>query len=252
MLRSRIIPVLLLKDGGLVKTIKFSKERYIGDPINAVKIFNQKEADELILLDIAATKNGSGPNFDDIKAIVSEAFMPIGYGGGVSSIQQIEQLFKIGVEKVVLNTAAIENSNLISEAAGIYGSQSIVVSLDVKKDFFGNYSIYTNSGSKKVKSKLEDILKQVQNYGAGELMLNSIDRDGTMQGYDIDLIRKVSGLLEIPLVSVGGAGNIEHLKSAINAGSSAVAAGSLFIYQGVHKAVLISYITNEQLTQINN
>lgn len=252
MLRTRIIPVLLMKDGGLVKTVKFSKERYIGDPINAVKIFNQKEADELVLLDIGSTKAGLGPNFDEIKEIISEAFMPIGYGGGIRNLYDIEQLFKIGVEKVIINSAAFEDLNLVKEAANIYGSQSIVVSVDVKKDLFGGYSAFVKSGTKKIKSKLEDLLKSLQDYGAGEILLNNIDRDGTMLGYDLELIKKVSKILTVPLVVVGGAGQIKDLKDAISVGASAVAAGSFFIYQGVHKAVLISYVTHENLMKSNN
>jgi len=247
MVRTRIIPVLLIRDGGLVKTVKFSKERYLGDPINAVRIFNEKEADELVLLDIGASKNGIEPDFNEIKEIVSEAFMPVGYGGGVKTLQQIEKLFNIGVEKVILNTVVFENESLINEASRIYGSQSIVVSLDVKKDLWGDYRIYTHSGSQKQKLDLPSALKRVQELGAGELIINSIDKDGTMAGYDLPLIRKVSGLLEIPVVAIGGAGSVQHLAEAIREGASAIAAGSMFIYQGVHKAVLISYVTTEQL-----
>lgn len=247
MLRTRIIPILLLKDGGLVKTVKFSKERYIGDPINAVKIFNVKEADELVLLDISATKKGSGPNFDEIREIVSEAFMPIGYGGGISTLTQIEELFNLGVEKVILNSAAIENMELISSAADIFGSQSIVVSIDVKRNLFSGYSVYTHSGTKKSKMSLDEILKAIQIAGAGELVINSIDNDGMMKGYDYDLIKSVSSKIEIPLVCVGGAGSVQDFRLAISAGASAVGAGSMFIYQGVHKAVLISYVPFEQL-----
>jgi len=247
MLSTRVIPVLLLRDGGLVKTVKFSKETYLGDPINAVKIFNQKEADELVLLDIGATKNGSGPNFSHIKEIVSEAFMPIGYGGGVSNMDQIEQLFKIGVEKIILNSAIFENKNLIKDASKIYGSQSIVVSLDVKKDFWGKQKIYSHSGNKKQDLDILSAFEIIQDLGSGELIINSIDKDGTMQGYDLELINKASSVLDIPVVAVGGAGSIKHLVEAVNAGASGVAAGSMFVFQGVHKAVLISYITAEQL-----
>lgn len=249
MLRTRVIPVLLLRDGGLVKTIKFSKERYIGDPINAVKIFNQKEADELVLLDIGATKSGLGPNFNEIKEIVSEAFMPIGYGGGISSLDQIEHLFKIGVEKVILNTTAFENEKLIKDACKICGSQSIVVSIDVKRDFWGKQKIYTRSGSKKQQIELVDAFRNIQNLGCGEVIINSIDRDGTMLGYDLDLIKLASNVLEVPVVVVGGAGSIKDLSQAIDAGASGVAAGSMFVFQGVHKAVLISYVTTEQLNK---
>ncbi|PSL06320.1 AglZ/HisF2 family acetamidino modification protein [Cecembia rubra] len=247
MLRTRVIPVLLLRDGGLVKTIKFKKERYLGDPINAVKIFNQKEADELVLLDIGARKSGNGPNIEEIREIVSEAFMPIGYGGGISTISHIESLFKVGVEKVILNTAAFENGKLIEQASKIFGSQSIVVSIDVKRDLWGKQKIYTNSGSKKQTVDFVSAIKSLQDLGCGEIIINSIDRDGTMEGYDLELIKKATSVLDIPVVALGGAGSIKDLSEAVNIGASGVAAGSLFVFQGVHRAVLISYITSEQL-----
>jgi len=249
MQNSRVIPVLLLQDGGLVKTVKFKSPKYVGDPINAVRIFNIKEVDELVLLDIGATKKGRAPNFEHINEIVSEAFMPIGYGGGISTLNQIEKLFKIGVEKIILNTAAFKNSALITEAASIYGSQSIVVSIDVKKDIWGEYKVYRNSGTQKQKGDLFALLKEFQDLGAGEIFLNSIDKDGTMTGYDIILIEKAVRVLDIPMVAIGGAGQIIHLSDAIKAGASAVAAGSIFVFQGIHRAVLISYIKSEELNQ---
>ncbi len=249
MQNSRVIPVLLLHDGGLVKTVKFKSPKYVGDPINAVRIFNVKEVDELVILDIGATREGREPNYDHIKEIVSEAFMPIGYGGGISTLNQIEKLFKIGVEKIILNTAAFTNSALITEAASIYGSQSIVVSIDVKKDIWGEYKVYTNSGIQKQKGDLFTLLKGFQDMGAGEIFLNSIDKDGTMSGYDIILIEKAVRVLNIPLVAIGGAGQVKHLGAAIKAGASAVAAGSIFVFQGIHRAVLISYIKSEELNK---
>lgn len=249
MQNSRVIPVLLLHDGGLVKTVKFKSPKYVGDPINAVRIFNVKEVDELVILDIGATREGREPNYDHIKEIVSEAFMPIGYGGGISTLNQIEKLFKIGVEKIILNTAAFTNSALITEAASIYGSQSIVVSIDVKKDVWGEYKAYTNSGIQKQKGDLSTLLKEFQDKGAGEIFLNSIDKDGTMSGYDIILIEKAVKVLDIPLVAIGGAGQVKHLAAAIKAGASAVAAGSIFVFQGIHRAVLISYIKSEELNK---
>lgn len=243
----RIIPVLLLQDGGLVKTVKFKSPKYVGDPINAVRIFNEKEVDELIILDINASKEGNEPNYEHIQEIVSEAFMPVGYGGGISSLKQIDKLFKIGVEKIILNTTAFTNPSLITEASSIYGSQSIVVSIDVKKNIWGEYNIYSHSGLKKQKTELLKSLKDFQEKGAGEIFLNSIDMDGTMCGYDILLIEKAVKALNIPLVAIGGAGNIKHLTEAIQAGASAVGAGSIFVFQGVHRAVLISYITSEDI-----
>lgn len=250
--RIRVIPTLLIRDGRLVKTVKFSNEKYIGDPINAVKIFNEKEVDELVLLDIDASKLGLEPSFDEISEIVSEAFMPIGYGGGISKLEHIERLFKIGVEKVILNTSVFSNSTLIQQASNLFGSQSIVVSLDIKKDFWREHRVYTCSGTIKQKDSLEIILKKIQYLGAGELIINSIDKDGTMQGYDLELIKKVTSQLKIPVVALGGAGNINHLVEAVKEGASAVSAGSMFVFQGVHKAVLISYITSEQINFLLN
>jgi cyclase len=247
MQRTRIIPTLLLQDSGLVKTIKFKNPKYVGDPINAVRIFNEKEVDELVLLDIKATIERAEPNFREIEDIVSEAFMPIGYGGGINKIEHIEKLFKIGIEKIILNSAAFTNENLIKEASSIYGSQSIVVSIDVKKDIWGEYRIYTHSGSNKVKGNLIEMVKNFQKLGAGEILINSIDKDGTMTGYDVALIENVTKELDLPVVASGGAGGISDIVAAINSGASAVAGGSMFIYHGIHRAVLLSYITSESV-----
>jgi cyclase len=247
MLRRRIIPALLMRDGGLVKTVKFSKERYIGDPINAVKIFNEKEVDELCLLDIGATIEGRPPAYSEINEIVSEAFMPIGYGGGIQTMDHIERLFKIGVEKVIMNTAAFENESLVKDAANLFGNQSIVISIDIKKEICGQYKVFTRSGKSKQKIDMISAVKKMQDLGAGEIILNNIDRDGTMQGYDLDPIDEVSKALEVPLVALGGAGSIDDFVAAVQHGAAAVSAGSMFVYQGVHKAVLISYITSDAL-----
>jgi len=236
-----------MRDGGLVKTVKFSKERYIGDPINAVKIFNEKEVDELCLLDIGATSEGRPPAYDEINEIVSEAFMPIGYGGGIHHMDHVERLFKIGVEKVIMNTAAFENEQLIKEASSVFGNQSIVVSIDIKKDLWGQYKVFTRSGKSKQKLDLITAVKKMQDLGAGEIILNNIDRDGTMQGYDLDPIDKVSKAIDVPLVALGGAASLGDFVAAIQHGAAAVSAGSMFVYQGVHKAVLISYITSDTL-----
>ncbi|MFT7155475.1 MAG: cyclase [Parvicella sp.] len=252
MFSTRVIPSLLLKDGGLVKTVKFSKERYVGDPINAVRIFNEKEVDELVLLDIGATIQKKEPDYDSIKEIVSEAFMPIGYGGGIKNLNQIEKLFKIGIEKIIINSAAFKDEALIKDASDIYGSQSVVVSIDVKKDIWKNYQIYTHSGSQKQKLSVSDAIMKLQDLGAGEIIVNSIDKDGTMSGYDIDLIRQASMNIEIPIVALGGAASVEDFANAIQAGASAVSAGSMFIFQGVHRAVLISYVKSEELEQYLN
>jgi cyclase len=252
MLRTRVIPVLLLRNKGLVKTIQFDKSKYIGDPINAVKLFNDKEVDELVFLDIDASKQNRKPDFDYIKSIASECFMPLGYGGGITTMDDINHLFSIGIEKVIVNTAALNNLEIIKEAARTYGNQSIVVSIDVNQNLFGKHQIFSHSKTKHNQKDLVDYVKKAQQAGAGEIIINSVDRDGMMLGYDIKLIQKVSNILTIPLVIAGGAGDLKHLKEAGEAGASAVAAGSLFIYHGPHKAVLINYPTNPELKKIFN
>lgn len=252
MLRTRVIPVLLLKNNGLVKTTRFKKPVYVGDPINAVRIFNEKEVDELILLDITATNEKRNPNYSRIQEIVSEAFMPIGYGGGISRMDQIEQLFKIGVEKVIINTAAHVNPKLITEAANVFGNQSIVVAIDLKKTIFGKTMIITHAGKKTQKTDLISFLQQIQKAGAGEIFINSIDRDGTMKGYDTVLIRNLSPNINVPLIVCGGAGSVNDFVEAVHAGASAVAAGAMFVFQGIHRAVLISYPKYDQLENLLN
>lgn len=249
--RIRVIPTLLLDNDGLYKTTKFKNPKYVGDPINAVRIFNNKEVDELILLDYTATNEDRIPNFDNIKEIVSEAFMPIGYGGGINSLEHIEKLFKIGIEKVILNSAAFSNENILTEAIKIFGSQSIVVSIDYKKDLFGKNVIYTKGDKQKQKIDILAACKNFQELGVGEIMINSIDREGVMNGYDISTINIISNELLIPVIASGGAGNISHLADGVKAGASAVAAGSMFIFQGIHKAVLLSYITSDEVINYN-
>jgi cyclase len=242
MLKTRVIPCLLLKNSGLVKTVKFKDPKYVGDPINAVKIFNEKEVDELIFLDITATNENRKLNFDLITDIASEAFMPFGYGGGVRDLKTIGELFTIGVEKVVINSYAAENPSFISEAAGLYGSQSIVVSIDVKRGVFGGYAVYTHGGSRNTKRDPAGYAKEMEERGAGEIFLNSIERDGTMKGYDLELIRMVSLAVSVPVIACGGAGTVGHFAEAlITARASAVSAGSMFVFQGKHRAVLITY-----------
>ena len=250
MKRIRIIPVLLLQNGGLVKTIKFKKPNYIGDPINAVKIFNDKEVDELVFLDIEATKLGKEPDYNKIEEIASECFMPLGYGGGIYNIEQVKRIIGIGVEKVILNSSAAVNPQLISEVAKIYGNQCAVISIDVRKDIFGKYVCYTISGKNKVKQKIIDFVKFAENEGAGEIILTSIDREGTFKGYDIDLIKKVSESVSIPVVANGGASKVEDFTNAIiNGGASAVSAGSLFVYKSENRGVLINYPSQKDLRE---
>lgn len=252
MKRSRVIPVLLLSRAGMVKTTKFCSPIYIGDATNAVRIFNDKEADEIVILDIEATRLNKEPDFARIEEIASEAFMPLGYGGGVSSLDQMERLFKIGVEKVILNSAIHTDPELLKDASRIFGSQSIVVSVDVKKDFFGRYGIYSRSGTRRESVDLASFLARIQDQGVGEVILNSIDRDGSMVGYDLGLISATSSQLKVPLVVLGGAGGLKHLDEAICAGASAVAAGAMFVFHGRHRAVLISYLNAADLEKFSH
>jgi len=246
-LRSRYIPVLLVKNRQLYKTVQFNKDiKYIGDPINAIRIFNEKEVDEICVLDIEASKLGAEPNFDFVKDIASECFMPLGYGGGIGNMNQIEKLFRLGIEKVILNHSILTNSVLISEASRHFGSQSIVASVDVKRNLFGQYLVYSHAKKDTLKMKLEDYIKNIEDAGVGELILNSVERDGMMQGFDLNLIVKISKLINIPLVALGGAGSIQDLEMALQSGAHASAAGSLFIYKGPHKAVLINYPTEKE------
>ena len=250
MLQTRVIPVLLLRNKGLVKSVQFDKTKYIGDPINAVKLFNDKEVDELVFLDIDASKQQRKPDFEYIKSIASECFMPLGYGGGITSMDDINKLFSLGVEKVIINSNALLNLDLIKESSSRYGNQSIVVSVDVQKNLFGKYQIFSHSKIKHNQVDLFQYVKDAQQAGAGEIMVNSVDKDGMMTGYDLKLTQRLSGILKVPLVITGGAGNLNHLREAVNAGASAVAAGSLFIYHGPHKAVLINYPTSQDLKNL--
>ena len=246
----RVIPTLLLKDKGLVKTVNFKNPNYLGDPINAVRIFNEKEVDELVLLDILASSEKREPNYSWIKDIVSESFMPIGYGGGINNIEQIKKIFDLGVEKIIMNTAAFD-LNLINQAASIYGEQSIVVCIDAKKSFFGGYNVYGRSGQEKYKLSPDAFAKNVVNSGAGEIIIQSIDNEGKMKGFDLILTKLVSSAVNVPIVASGGAGSVQDLKEAIIiGGASAVSAGSLFVYKGKHNAVLINYLSLSEIQEI--
>jgi len=250
-LRHRIIPCLLLENKGLVKTIKFSKPRYIGDPINTVKIFNGKFVDELCILDIKASVENREPDFDLLKEIASEAFMPLSYGGGINSLEQIKKLLFIGYEKVIINSAFVRNPDLVKEAIEFAGSQSVVISLDYKKDFKGKKYCYILSGKKKVKFSPFLLARKAQEMGVGEIILNSIDKDGTMEGYDYDQVKEITDNLSIPLIACGGAGTLKDMKKVIKeSGAHAAAAGSYFIYYGKQKAVLITYPKEEALSEL--
>lgn len=253
MLRTRVIPVLLLKERGLVKGRQFKNHKYVGDPLNVVKIFNEKEVDELVFLDISATDENRGPDFDLLADIASEAFMPFAYGGGVKTVKQIERLFSIGVEKVIINTGAFLDVKFVKESVKVAGSQSIVVSMDVKKSLLGSYEVYVNNGKINTKLNSATYAKQMQDLGVGELMVSSIDREGTGKGYDIKLLEMVSNAVEIPVIGLGGAGCMQDLADAKNQTNvSGLAAGDLFIFHGKHKAVLITYPKHSELEKLFN
>jgi cyclase len=247
----RLIPVLLLRGKGLVKTTKFKNPVYIGDPINAVRIFNEKEVDELVLCDIEASMQQRDPNYAWIKDIVSECFMPVGYGGGIGNLEQIRKIFDLGVEKVILNTAAFD-FKLVAQAASIYGNQSIVGCIDAKKSFFGTYNVYSKSGSTKHKITPEEFAKQLVSAGVGEIIIQSIDNEGSMAGFDLELTQSVASVVNVPVVASGGAGNMQHISDVLDKGkASSVAAGSFFVFKGKHKAVLINYPKQEEINAFN-
>lgn len=246
MLKTRVIPVLLMKNRGLYKGIKFKNHQYIGDPINTVRIFNDKEVDELIIFDIEASKSNTQIDFEYLQEVVSEAFMPIGYGGGIRSLEDVEKLFYLGIEKVVLNTSAILNIQLVLSIVERFGSQSVIFSLDVKQTFFGK-KVFIKSGNINTKHDPLELALKMERLGVGEILLNDIDRDGVMLGYDIDMIKKISTKLSIPLIICGGAQNLDDFKKAKEAGAHGCAASSMFVFHGPHKAVLISYPTNRIL-----
>jgi cyclase len=241
----------LLKDFGLVKTTKFKNPTYVGDPINAVKIFNDKYADELIFLDIAATETGRGPDFDKIKEIASECFMPLSYGGGVRTLEHVRKILNIGCEKVIINTFALENPDFLVQASRIFGSQSIVAAMDVKKTLFGKHEVFSMRGRRNTGKTAVEYAKTVESLGAGEVFVNAIDRDGVMAGFDIELIKAVSFAVGIPVIACGGAGTLADLQRAVKeGGASAVAAGSMFVFHGPHRAVLINYPEEDVLSRL--
>lgn len=249
MLKTRVIPCLLLKKSGLVKTIRFDKPVYVGDPINAIKIFNDKCVDELIFLDITATPEKRGPNFKLISEITSECFMPLAYGGGITSLDQIGSLLKIGVEKIIINTGNLD-LNFLASATKTFGASTIVAAIDVKKNLLGKQRVYTHCGTKSTGNDLISYAKKMEQAGVGEIFLNSIDRDGTMTGYDLGLIRSLSKSVSVPVVASGGAGSLSDFKQAVDAGASAVAAGSMFVFKGPNRAVLINYPNINELERV--
>ena len=252
MFRPRVIPVLLIKGNGLVKTVGFKSPKYIGDPINAVRIFNELESDEIIFLDITASVDGRTISTDLVKNIGDEAFMPFAVGGGIRELVQVREIISAGAEKVVINTSFPKNYKLVSEIAEVYGCQSVIVSIDTKKNIFGKYKVYTHGGMKSTKLGPVEHAINAEDHGAGEIFINSISKDGITTGYDYDIIAAVSDAVTIPVIACGGAGHYDHFKMAINSGASAVAAGSMFVYHGPRNAVLINYPDKDELLKLFN
>jgi cyclase len=250
MLKQRIIPCLLLDGVDLVKTQKFKTPKYVGDPINTIRIFNEKEVDELLVLDINASKMKCEPNYELIKEIAGECFMPLCYGGGIKSVQQAKRLFSIGVEKIVIQSAALNNLEIIKEITCLYGSQSLVVSIDVKKNIFGQYKLYDAANSRIISQSWLDFLVGAVTAGAGEILVNCVDRDGVLKGMDLEIIKEAACSCSVPLIALGGAGSLLDIKAAIDSGASAVAAGAFFIYHGPHRAVLITYPNYSELVKL--
>ncbi len=251
MRRVRIIPVLLLKGNGLFKTIGFKTPNYIGDPINAVKIFNEKGVDEIVVLDIDASIEMRGPNFKLIEDIASECFMPMGYGGGITTMEQARKIFNLGVEKVIINSAFEKNSGLISQIAQEYGSQGVVVSIDYKKSLLGLAHVYTLGGTQKSKNNPVNQAKLAVNAGAGELFITSMDKDGTRKGYDLPMLKKITLEVNVPVIACGGGNDMEDFYRVITeSGVSAVAAGSMFVYKGDIDSILINYPSQEEINKL--
>jgi cyclase len=250
-LNKRVIPALLISSGRLVKTRKFKDSKYIGDPINAIRIFNEKEVDELILLDISASKNNIEPDYKLLEMCAGECFMPLCYGGGIKTLDQASKIFNLGIEKICINSAVIEDFSIVSSISNKYGNQAIVASIDIKKNFFGQKQIYSSKSKTFYKNiKLNDYLRSLEDSGVGEILLNSVDNDGMLCGLDLNIINEVSMKIKIPLIALGGVSSIIDINDGFNAGASAVAAGSFFVLSGPHRAVLISYPNLEELNSL--
>jgi cyclase len=255
MLRSRIIPCLLIQNGGLVKTVQFKNPKYVGDPINAVRIFNEKHADELVVLDISATKEKRSPDFRLIEKLASECRMPLCYGGGITTLEEAKVLINLGVEKVALGAAVFDNPDLISEISMVLGNQSVVCVLDVRKKrglFSASYEFVTHNGTFTHKAKISEVIEDIQSRGAGEVIINSVDSDGCMQGYDLSLVNSLKPFIKVPATFLGGCGSIEDISKLIKLwGTVGAAAGSFFVFKGKYKAVLISYLSVEERLGLN-
>jgi imidazole glycerol-phosphate synthase subunit HisF len=251
MLVARVMPCLLLRNAALVKTIQFKNPSYVGDPINAIRIYNEKEVDELVFLDITRTVDATRPQLKLLAEIASECFMPVAYGGGISRIEDVDAIFSLGIEKVVINSHAVVDPSFVTRVANKYGSQAVVVSIDVKRSLFGKYEVCTHGGRKASGLDPVQFATRMEKAGAGELLLTSIDRDGTGKGFDLDLIKRVTSVAKIPLVAAGGAGSVADCGLAVKqGGASAVALGSMAVYHGRNRAVLINFPNREELDRV--
>jgi imidazole glycerol-phosphate synthase subunit HisF len=251
MLKTRVIPCLLVREGGLVKTTRFKDAKYVGDPINAVKIFNDKEVDELALLDISATRSGRGPCFRVIEEVASECFMPLAYGGGIRTLEEVRRIMKLGVEKVIFNSTAWRDHDIVRQSAREFGAQAVVASIDVRRKLLGRYEVCVDNGMRPTGEEVVAYARRMEDCGAGEILLTAIDRDGTKQGYDLELIGKVTRAVGVPVIAAGGAGSLSDFKAAVyQGGAAAVAAGAMFVFHGPHRAVLITYPGHEELRRV--
>lgn len=250
MLKTRVIPCLLLRGSGLVKTTGFKDPKYVGDPINAIRIFNEKEVDELVLLDITATREGRPPSFTTIEEVASECFMPLAYGGGIRTAEQARRILKLGVEKVVFNSSAWHTPEVLRDASREFGAQAVVASIDVRRKLFGRYEVVVDGGTRSTGMDPVEYAKRVEAQGAGEILLTSVERDGTMRGYDLELLSRVTQAVSIPVIASGGAGSVGDFAAAIRqGGAAAVSAGAMFVFHGPHRAVLITYPAHRDLEE---
>ncbi len=250
MFRPRVVPVLTISDNNLVKTFNFKNPRYIGDPINAIKIFNEKEVDELIIIDIDATKKNIEPNYSLIEDMCSECFMPLVYGGGIKNIEQARRIFSLGIEKICIQSIAFSNSNFIKDLNNEFGKQSIILSMDLKKDLFKKYRFYNNKTKRCEKFNYINKVQNLIDLGVGELLINSVNKDGSMSGPEKELIQEFRQNIDIPLIYIGGISSLEDIQNAVKAGANAIGASSFFIFYGPHKAVLLTYPSYDKIEEI--
>jgi cyclase len=251
MLKARVIPCLLLRNAGLVKTVKFKNYTYIGDPINAVRIFNEMEVDELIFLDILASKERREPDYKLLGELSGECFMPLAYGGGVRTIEQMKKLFSLGIEKIALNTMAFDRPELISEGANLFGRQAVIGSIDVRRNIFGRYEVAVEDGTRRTGLDPVEYARSLEKHGVGEILITSMDRDGTWEGYDLDLIGKITSAVSVPVIASGGAGSVEDIGNVIRSGgASAAALGSMVVFQSKGLGVLIKFPSQAELSRV--